>query len=1413
MKSVLYRVVLLATSMLLLVSASLAQWSPPNRPSNFKIKAGRDGLIDLTWNLTLGGAFYNVLTSYDGGTTWGYLAFGYGSSTNHVVLQPAPGQPLYAVEVLMFSPPDHISTPVSWLASPPYYPPASDASPKLGSEGGAEGKYADPLNLATGTQSYSPRADLDVYNPNGPSVSFKRTYDSGLAGFGYNSPGLSQGWVHNYDVVVTNDGNTSTWSDLELVFANGAKIAATPQLSGGGTPTGAFTVPSGSNFKITGVPSGTTGLWTSITVTWADESKWVFDTLIDRYYVLTQIVNKVGRGVTLNWDGTRRLTDISDTTTSSTLLTVNYNGSGDLISVDDCYGRSIYYTYGSVGGFPSPALTNASQTVTTGTPSPASRAAYGYTVISGRLYLSQVTVPSPTGAGTTVNTINYNPTTYKVSSLVDGNGNKTVLTYNANATLIEIKTPSNVVERSWTANFDSLNRDTGTTDALNNSTVLQYNDSSNPRQVTDSYDGNGNHTSATYDSFGNLLTTTNRQGVTQTFTYDYTGFSLGRISQYQEGTRAATSYSYYSNGLLQTVTSPQPNFGGTQTTTYSYDSLGNVTQIVSPGNNAAATLTTSLNYTTDGVYSQAACMGQPIAISDNLGNVTHLRYDSQGRLTSVRDAVGNQTDYTYNIVGQTLQRILPATGQTGVGQAEIDTTYVFPGGPVYQQKVYNESGVLSRTTTYGFGAEGELLNVSGATQTVSYTYDSAYRRKTVSDGNSGVTTYAYDAQGCLASITSPAGNPIQFTSYDAAGNLLTRIDNNGVTTNYLYNGPGGTLSDIQYPATPSLDQSFGYDSLVRLNSITDGTGQVTVSYDDLNNVVSQSTTYTSVPTQTVSYTYYPSGSRETMTSSAGTWTYYYDGADRYSSMTSPVGTSTADYFANGWQQKRELPNGVETEYTYNALGQMTGLRNGPNPSYLSLYNGFTYDSGFNLTGITITDSLTPSLSGTTSYAFDTKDRLTSSASTRGAGFSLGLGYDSAFNFTGITGGTALTFNSNNQLTNTGFTYDDNGNPTTYKSTALGFDPQNRLTTYGAVFSADYRADGLRAWTQNSSGKTYYIYDGVAPLYEIDGTGAITAINVYAPDGLVARKKGSTWSQYLFDQQGSVCQTLDNSGTLVFNSVYNDYGSGAVQDVFGFNARSGYYFDQDTGLYHCRNRYYDPSLARWLTRDPAGFLGGANLYAYNNSNPIGSIDPSGLDSEGAKDLYYYTDAGQADGLRRGGLGGFFEYYGSGAVSLAADLLGGRQVKGYASKTGTAVANGDWPESIAYTTGIVAIGASDLMGIGGSPAVAAESEVAHIAAAEGRTYSVYMKTTEEYVGITNDIARRSGEWGEHLEPLARNLSYEDARAIEQVIIEHHGMIKNGGALTNRINSIAASNPKYSPYIQRGWNLIRALGIPLK
>jgi RHS repeat-associated protein len=51
--------------------------------------------------------------------------------------------------------------------------------------------------------------------------------------------------------------------------------------------------------------------------------------------------------------------------------------------------------------------------------------------------------------------------------------------------------------------------------------------------------------------------------------------------------------------------------------------------------------------------------------------------------------------------------------------------------------------------------------------------------------------------------------------------------------------------------------------------------------------------------------------------------------------------------------------------------------------------------------------------------------------------------------------------------------------------------------------------------------------------------------------------------------------------------------------------------EGNGLYYMRARYYDPEVARFITKDPIGYTGDLNLYGYTGNNIINIIDPLGL----------------------------------------------------------------------------------------------------------------------------------------------------------------------------------------------------------
>ena len=104
-----------------------------------------------------------------------------------------------------------------------------------------------------------------------------------------------------------------------------------------------------------------------------------------------------------------------------------------------------------------------------------------------------------------------------------------------------------------------------------------------------------------------------------------------------------------------------------------------------------------------------------------------------------------------------------------------------------------------------------------------------------------------------------------------------------------------------------------------------------------------------------------------------------------------------------------------------------------------------------------------------------------------------------------------------------------------------------------------------------------------------------------------------------------------------------------------------------------------------------------------------------------------------------------------------------------------------------------------------------------AASSFGYTVYrgVSSAGEYFGITNNPTRRQGEHfrGPHklqIAPMISGLTKQQARAIEQVLIDVHGLNKEGGELLNKINSIAASKrEEWSALLESPREMLKSAG----
>lgn len=80
-------------------------------------------------------------------------------------------------------------------------------------------------------------------------------------------------------------------------------------------------------------------------------------------------------------------------------------------------------------------------------------------------------------------------------------------------------------------------------------------------------------------------------------------------------------------------------------------------------------------------------------------------------------------------------------------------------------------------------------------------------------------------------------------------------------------------------------------------------------------------------------------------------------------------------------------------------------------------------------------------------------------------------------------------------------------------------------------------------------------------------------------------------------------------TYSYDSFGNITPTGTINQPYAYTGRE---YDNETGMYFYRARYYDPKAGRFVTKDPIGFAGGdVNFYAYVGNNPLNLIDPFGL----------------------------------------------------------------------------------------------------------------------------------------------------------------------------------------------------------
>ena len=527
--------------------------------------------------------------------------------------------------------------------------------------------------------------------------------------------------------------------------------------------------------------------------------------------------------------------------------TLAYNGSGQLSTVTDSYGRALTFTY--TGGLLTQVTTPDSLVLT-----------YGYT--SGLL-----TSVSYNTSPTTSQTYNYTNASFPnaLTSVTDENGN----TY-----------------RSWT--YDSYGR--GLTSQLGTGanadiTTIVYNDSTDgSRTVTNALGlqekytflnygavprplevvrvSGGASLVPAYDSNSFVASVTDWNGNITTYTNDVHGDPTTIVEAVGKPIARTTTITYDTTRVHQPKTVVTPLL----TTGFTYDANGNLLTKTDTDTTSQVVPYSTNGQTRTWTLTWSNFLPASITPPKGSGFGTAITFDATGALTAVTDALSQ----AWNI-----------TSHTGGGRPlimvdpnSVTTTLTYsPRNWPLTKTVTTSAGNL--TTTNLFDAAGNLTKVTqpdGSYFTA--TYDTAHRRTQMADSFGNSMNYTLDAAGdrTASNIKNPSGTVTRghTATFDTLRRQITDVNGTSWSTGLGYDANGNLNAYVP----PSSDFNYSFDGLNRrLTESVYPYGNNTLTYDAHDRPL----TVTSRNSSVTSYVYDGFGDVIQETSpDRGTTVYHYD---------------------------------------------------------------------------------------------------------------------------------------------------------------------------------------------------------------------------------------------------------------------------------------------------------------------------------------------------------------------------------------------------------------------------------------------------------------------------------------------------------------------------------------------------------
>ncbi|ENI9542100.1 RHS repeat protein, partial [Escherichia coli] len=611
---------------------------------------------------------------------------------------------------------------------------------------------------------------------------------------------------------------------------------------------------------------------------------------------------------------------------------------------------------------------------------------------------------------------------------------------------------------------------------------------------------------------------------------------------------------------------------------YRYDSDGRVTEQLNPAGLSYTyqyekdriTITDSLNRR-EVLHTQGEGGLKRVVKKEHAdGSVTQSQFDAVGRLRAQTDAAGRTTEYSPDVVTGLITRITTPDGRASAFYYNHHSQLTSATGPdgLEIRREYDEWGRLIQETA----PDGDITRYrydNPHSDLPCATEDATGSRKTMTwsrygqllsftDCSGYVTRYDHDRFGQVTAVHREEGLS-QYRAYDSRGQLIAVKDTQGHETRYEYNAAGDLTTVIAPDGSRNGTQ---YDAWGKAICTTQGGLTRSMEYDAAGRVIrltSENGSHT-----TFRYDVLDRLIQETdlipegviRTDDERTHRYHYDSQHRLVHYTRT-------------QYAEPL---VESRYLYDPLGRRVAKR--------------VWRRERDLTGW-MSLSRKPQV---TWYGWD-GDRLTTIQNdrTRIQTIYQPGSFTPLIRVETATGELAKT-----QRRSLADTLQQSGGE---DGGSVVFPPVlvQMLDRLESEILADRVSEESRRWLASCGLTVEQMQNQMDPVYT-----PARKIHLYhcdhrgLPLALVSTEGATEW-----------CAEYDEWGNLL-----NEENPHQLQQLIRL---PGQQYDEESGLYYNRHRYYDPLQGRYITQDPIGLKGGWNFYQYP-LNPVQYIDSMGLASK-------------------------------------------------------------------------------------------------------------------------------------------------------------------------------------------------------